>query len=133
MIIEETKGTSMTTRLEQITAILDRLSANGGTDITAAVAVNLEGIVLASRVLGDANPDRIGAVAASFVGMTKRVAGDLKLGNAEETIIRADEGLFVVLPSGDQSLLAVNLRGGANLGITLLEAREAAAAIGRAL
>ena len=123
----------MSTRLEQITAILDRLSANGGADITAAVAVNMDGIVLASRVMGDTNPDRVGAVAASLVGMTKRVAGDLKIGNAEETILRADEGLFVVLPSGDQSLLAVNLRGGANLGIALIEAREAAAAIGRAL
>lgn len=123
----------MSTRLEQITAILDRLSVSGGADLMAAVAVNMEGIVLASRVLGDANADRIGAVAASFVGMTKRVAGDLKIGNAEETILRADDGIFVVLPSGDQSLLAVNLRGGANLGITLLEAREAAAAIGRAL
>jgi uncharacterized protein len=123
----------MSTRLEQITAILARLSASGGADLMAAVAVNMEGIVLASRVLGDANADRIGAVAASFVGMTKRVAGDLKIGNAEETILRADDGIFVVLPSGDQSLLAVNLRGGANLGITLLEAREAAAAIGRAL
>ena len=123
----------MSTRLEQITAILARLSASGGADLMAAVAVNMEGIVLASRVLGDANADRIGAVAASFVGMTKRVAGDLKIGNAEETILRADDGIFVVLRSGDQSLLAVNLRGGANLGITLLEAREAAAAIGRAL
>ncbi len=47
----------MSTRLEQITAILDRLSANGGSDITAAVAVNTDGIVLASRMLGDANLD----------------------------------------------------------------------------
>jgi len=123
----------MSTRLEQITAILDRLSANGGADITAAVAVNTDGIVLASRMLGDANPDRVGAVAASIVGMIKRFAGDLKIGVAEEAILKADEGMFVVMPSGDQSMLAVNLRQGANLGIALIEAREAAAAIGRAL
>ena len=123
----------MSTRLEQITAILDRLSANGGADITAAVAVNMDGIVLASRMLGDANPDRVGAVAASIAGTIKRFAGDLKLGVAEEAFIKAEEGMFVVMPSGDQSLLAVNLRQGANLGIALIEAREAAAAIGRAL
>jgi uncharacterized protein len=123
----------MSTRLEQITAILDRLSTNGGSDITGAVAVNTDGIVLASRMAGDHNADRVGAVAATMVGVTKRVSGDLKLGTAEETIIKAENGLFVVLPAGDQSLLAVNLRQGASLGIALIEAREAAAAIGRAL
>ncbi len=123
----------MSTRLEQITAILDRLSTNGGSDITGAVAVNTDGIVLASRMAGDHNADRVGAVAATMIGVTKRVSGDLKLGVAEEAIIKAENGLFVVLPAGDQSLLAVNLRQGASLGIALIEAREAAAAIGRAL
>src|SRR5918911_1743045 len=116
----------MSTRLEQITAILDRLSANGGADITAAVAVNTDGIVLASRVLGDANPDRVGAVAASIVGMIKRFASDLKIGMAEEAILKADEGTFVVMPSGDQSMLAVGLAQGAHLGNLLVEGPEGA-------
>lgn len=123
----------MSTRLEQIMAVLDRLSANGGSDVAGAVAVSQEGIVLAAHTSGDANADRIGATAASLIGMSKRVAGDLKIGLAEETIIKADNGVFMVLPAGEQSLLAVNLRQGANLGIVLIEAREAAAAIGRAL
>lgn len=123
----------MSTRLEQITAILERLSTNGGPDISGAVAVNTDGIVLASRMNGEQNADRVGAVAATMLGVTKRVAGDLKLGSTEETIVKSENGLFIVLPVGDQSLLAVNLRQGANLGIALIEAREAAAAISRAL
>ena len=56
-----------------------------------------------------------------------------KPGQAEESIIRADNGLLMVLPAGEQALLAVNMRQGAALGIVMIEARDAAAAIGRAL
>lgn len=123
----------MATRQEQVLAILDRLSANGGTDITGAVAVSMDGIVLASRMANEVNADRVGAVAATMVGVTRRVSGELKIGFPEEAIIKADNGLFMVLPAGDQSLLAVNLRHGANLGMVRIEAREAAVAIGKAL
>jgi hypothetical protein len=39
----------------------------------------------------------------------------------------------MVLPAGDQSLLAVNLQLGANLGMVRLEARDAAQEIGNVL
>jgi len=81
----------------------------------------------------DVNADRVGAVAATMIGVTRRVSGELRIGVPEETIIKADNGLFMVLPAGEQSLLAVNLRQGANLGMVRLEARDAAQAIARAL
>ncbi len=123
----------MATRQEQINGVLDRLSTNLGTDMSGAVAVSMDGIVLASRMASDVNADRIGAVAATMVGVTRRVSGELRIGNAEETIIKADNGLFMVLPAGEQSLLAVNLRQGANLGLVRIEARDAASAIARVL
>lgn len=123
----------MASRQEMVMTILEQLSTNAGTDVTGAVAVSMDGIVLASRMSNDVNADRVGAVAATMVGVTRRVSGELKIGIAEEAIIKADNGLFMVLPAGDQSLLAVNLRQGANLGMVRIEAREAAVAIGRAL
>ena len=123
----------MATRQEQVLAILDHLSLNAGNDVTGAVAVSMDGFVLASRMANEVNADRVGAVAATMVGVTRRVSGELKIGFPEEAIIKADNGLFMVLPAGDQSLLAVNLRHGANLGMVRIEAREAAAAIGKAL
>ncbi len=123
----------MATRQEQVLAILDHLSLNAGNDVTGAVAVSMDGIVLASRMANEVNADRVGAVAATMVGVTRRVSGELKIGFPAEAIIKADNGLFMVLPAGDQSLLAVNLRHGANLGMVRIEAREAAAAIGKAL
>lgn len=123
----------MASRQEQVLAILDRLSSNAGTDVTGAVAVSMDGIVLASRMANEVNADRVGAVAATMVGVTRRVSGELKIGATEEAIIKAGNGLFMVLPAGEQNLLAVNLRQGANLGMVRIEAREAAQAIGRAL
>lgn len=123
----------MATRQEQIISVLERLSQNVGNELSGAVAVSTDGIVLASRMATDINADRVGAVAATMIGVTKRVSGELRIGLTEEAIIKADNGLFLVLPAGEQSLLAVSLKQGANLGMVRLEARDAATAISRLL
>jgi uncharacterized protein len=123
----------MASRQEQIAAALDRLTSNAGSDVAGAAAVSMDGIVLVSKMSAEVNADRVGAVAATMMGVTRRVSGELKIGVTEETIIKADNGLFMVLPAGDQSLLAVNLRQGANLGLVRIEARDAAKAIGQVL
>jgi hypothetical protein len=133
LVLQQREGVIMASRQEQINNILERLANNSGPDISGAVAVSTDGIVLASRMGVDVNADRVGAVAATMIGVTRRVSGELKIGLPEEAIIKADSGLFMVLPAGNQSLLAVNLRQGANLGMVRIEAREAAAAIGNVL
>lgn len=121
----------MATRQEQLMTILDRLEANMSSDISGAVAVSMDGIVLASRMSSDVNADRVGAVAATMVGVTRRVAGELKIGTPEEAIIKADNGMFMVIPAGQYSLLAVNLRPGANLGMVRIEAHDTATEISK--
>jgi uncharacterized protein len=123
----------MASRQELITTALERLVSNAGTDVSGVAAVSMDGIVLVSKMSAEVNADRVGAVAATMMGVTRRVSGELKIGMTEETIIKADNGLFMVLPAGDQSLLAVNLRQGANLGLVRIEARDAAKAIGQIL
>src|SRR5262245_36334369 len=102
-------------RQDRVLALLDRLSTNLGNDISGAVAVSMDGIVLAARMGSDVNADRVGAVAATMIGVTKRVSAEIKIGSTEEAIIKANNGLFMVLPAGEQSVLAVNLRQSANL------------------
>lgn len=123
----------MPSRQEQIAAILERFTNNAGNDVSGVAAVSMDGIVLVSRMSADVNADRVGAVAATMMGVTRRVSGELKLGMPEETIIKSGNGLFMVLPAGDQGLLAVNLRQGANLGMVRLEAREAALSISQVI
>lgn len=123
----------MASRQEQIAAVLERFSNNAGSDVGGVAAVGMDGIVLVSRMSNDVNADRVGAVAATMMGVTRRVSGELRIGMPEETIIKAGGGLFMVLPAGEQSLLAVNLREGANLGLVRIEAREAAREIGQVI
>jgi hypothetical protein len=120
----------MATRQEQMTAVLERLTNNAGSDIGGVAAVGMDGIVLVSKMSADVNADRVGAVAATIMGVTRRVSGELRMGVPEETIIKSNNGLFMVLPSGEHSLLAVSLREGANLGLVRIEARDAAREIG---
>jgi predicted regulator of Ras-like GTPase activity (Roadblock/LC7/MglB family) len=127
------KDSTVASRQEQVLAILDRFSSNVGSDVAGAVAVSMDGIVLAARMSSDVNADRVGAVAATMVGVTKRVSGELKIGLTEEAIIKAASGLFIVLPAGEQALLAVSLKHGANLGMVRIEARDAALGIGGVL
>jgi predicted regulator of Ras-like GTPase activity (Roadblock/LC7/MglB family) len=91
----------------------------------------MDGIVLASRMSNDINADRVGAVAATMVGVSRRVSNELKIGLTEEAILKSNNGLFIVMPAGDQAMLAVNLKQGANLGMVRIEARDAAAEISR--
>lgn len=124
---------TMSSRQEQIAVILERFATNAGNDVSGVAAVSMDGIVLVSRMSPDVNADRVGAVAATMMGVTRRVSGELKLGLPEETIIKSGNGLFMVLPAGEQGLLAVNLRQGANLGMVRLEAREAAQSISQVI
>ena len=123
----------MATRQEKINTILDRLSNNLGSELIGAVAASSDGMVLASRLGSGINADRVAAVAATVMGITRRVSKELTIGDSEEAILKANKGLFLVMPIGDQSLLAVNIREGANLGMVRLEAREATAAISNIL
>lgn len=129
----EKEEQTMASRQEQISEVLDRLRISAGNDVVGVAAVGMDGIVLVSRLSLDVNADRVGAVAATMMGVTRRVSGELKIGFPRETIIEADNGLFMVLPAGEQSLLAINLVRGANLGLVRLEGREAAQEIGTIL
>ncbi len=123
----------MPSRQKQIAVVLERLLANTGDDVTGVAAVSMDGILLVSRMSADVNEDRLGAVAATMMGVTRRVSGELRIGAAREIIMKAREGLFMVVPIGGQNLLAVHMREGANLGLVRLEAREAAAIINRVI
>lgn len=114
----------MTSRQDQISAVLEKFTNSIGSEVAGVAAVSMDGIILVSRMAPEVNADRVGAVAATITGVTRRVSSELRIGAPDETIIQAHNGLFMVLPVDEKSLLAINLRKGANLGLVRLEARE---------
>lgn len=123
----------MASRSELLAGILDQLVSNNSIDVAGAAVISTDGMLLGSRMGPDVNADRVGAIAATMMGVTVRVVNDLKIGKAEETIIRADNGYLVVVPVTNQVVLAITLRPHANLGMIRLEAREAGQAIAVAM
>ncbi|NOK62837.1 MAG: dynein regulation protein LC7 [Chloroflexi bacterium AL-N1] len=119
--------TQQVTRSEQLTTALDRLIASNPTDITGAAVITTDGILLSSRLGADItinNPDRVAAIAATMMGVTTRVVNELKIGQAEEAIVRAVGGYLLITPVMSQVCLAILLRRDANLGLARLDAND---------
>jgi uncharacterized protein len=121
--------TTTLSKTDQLNDVLDSLSRNMGGDVNGAAVVSTDGIVFASRMGNDINVDRVSAIAATTLGISRRVARDLQLGDNNETIINCANGFFLVIPVNERCLLAVNLRKGGNLGMIRLEAVDAASKI----
>jgi uncharacterized protein len=121
--------TTTLSKTDMLNDVLDSMSRNMGGDVNGAAVVSTDGIVFASRMSSEVNVDRVSAIAATTLGISKRVARDLQLGDNGETIINCNNGFFLVIPVNERCLLAVNLRKGGNLGMIRLEASDAASKI----
>ncbi len=118
-----TTGFSKTDALNDL---LSELTNSLGADVLGSAVVSTDGIVFASRFNSSVNVDRVSAIAATVLGVSRRVAKDLALGSSSETIIQCDGGYFIIYPVNDKCLLAINLRKGGNLGMVRLEAADTA-------
>jgi predicted regulator of Ras-like GTPase activity (Roadblock/LC7/MglB family) len=116
-------------KTDLLNEVLDNLASSLGGDVNGSAVVSADGIVYASRFQSSVNVDRVGAIAATTLGVSRRVARDLAMGNTSESIIQCDNGFFLVIPVNERCLLAVSLRKGGNLGMTRLEAEDAGARI----
>jgi predicted regulator of Ras-like GTPase activity (Roadblock/LC7/MglB family) len=121
--------TTTASKTDLLNNILDDLAMSLSGDINGSAVVSADGIVYSSRFSSGVNVDRVGAIAATTLGVSRRVAKDLAMGNTSETIIQCDGGYFLIIPVNDKCLLAVSLRKGGNLGMTRLEAGDAGSKI----
>ncbi len=117
---------SIASKTDALNDCLSELSAAMGADVLGSAVVSTDGIVFASRFNSSVNIDRVSAIAATVLGVSRRVAKDLVLGSSNETIIQCEGGFFIIYPVNDKCLLAVNLRKGGNLGMVRLEASDTA-------
>ncbi|UZX14748.1 roadblock/LC7 domain-containing protein [Thermus sp. PS18] len=101
-------------------------------EITGIMVASTDGLSLATD-LPETEAARVAAMAATALGLGKRIAQTVALGNLEEAVVRGRDGYLVVYAAGDRGVLAVSAPMGANLGLIHLEARQAAARIARAL
>lgn len=115
---------SSVSKTDLLNDILDNLATSMSGDVLGSAVVSTDGIIYAARFPSNVNADRVGAIAATTLGVSRRVAKDLAMGEPMENIIQCENGYFLVLPVNERCLLAVNMRKGGNLGMIRLEAGD---------
>jgi len=92
-------------------------------EIRGAVVASADGLPIVSQAEDAA---RLAAMAATALGLGKRIAETTHLGPLEESVVRGRDGYVVVYAVGQQGVLAVIAPADVNLGLLHLEARDIA-------
>ncbi|HRQ41668.1 MAG TPA: DUF4388 domain-containing protein [Chloroflexota bacterium] len=122
----------MASKGEQIQAILDNL-VRSSTDITGAVVVDSDGLLLASVLGNGVDGNRVAAVSAGLVSLAGRSAQQLNQGNIRQTLIQAENGNIIAVRAGERASFVALTASSVNLGMVFMECRDAADAIRAAL
>ncbi|RMX03021.1 hypothetical protein D8I35_17775 [Corticibacter populi] len=109
----------------QARRILRELRANSG-QIELAAWVSFDGFVLASVSDAEVNADRIGAMCASLLALSRRAAKEVDVGDLKQVILGGSRGVMLLVEAGPGRALTLSAESGANLGRVLLEARQKA-------
>ncbi len=119
----------MATKQEKINAILNELKM-ATSDIKGAGVISPDGMMIADQ-LGGNQGDAAAAMGAALGSLAKRVTDTLKVGDFQEVNIRGANAGILLFDIEHRASLIVIVNQGANLGLVLLEARQAQAQLGQ--
>lgn len=95
-------------------------------EVSGVMIASSDGLPIAHDFAnGDAT--RVAAIAATVLGLGKRIADTTGCGTLEETVTRGTDGYMIIYSAGTKAVLAVVAPAYANLGLIHLEARDVAA------
>ena len=101
-------------------------------ELSGVMVASSDGLAIAHD-FPDALASRVAAMAATALGLGKRIAQTTERGNLEETVVRGSSGYLIVYSAGDKGVLAVAAPSASNLGLIHLEARGVAQEVARLL
>jgi predicted regulator of Ras-like GTPase activity (Roadblock/LC7/MglB family) len=81
----------------------------------------------------EAEAEKIAAMAATALGLGKRITERTNLGELHEAVVRGDYGYLVVYSAGEKAILVMSGPITSNLGLMRIEARTASALVGQVL
>ncbi|WP_202214736.1 roadblock/LC7 domain-containing protein [Methylacidimicrobium sp. AP8] len=101
-------------------------------ELSAALVATTDGLPVAHSLnSGDAN--RLAAMAATALGLGRRICETFGGGEFRETSVSGLLGQMYIYSAGPKAVLGVVARPGANVGLIHLEAREGASEIAQIL
>jgi predicted regulator of Ras-like GTPase activity (Roadblock/LC7/MglB family) len=81
----------------------------------------------------ESEAERIAAMAATALGLGKRITERTNLGGLHEAVVRGDHGYLVVYAAGENAVLVMSGPITSNLGLMRIEARAASAQVSKVL
>jgi hypothetical protein len=93
-------------------------------DLNGVMVASKEGFPIAHDFAPEES-DRLAAMAATALGLGRRITETAGLGGFEEAVVWGTAGCLLVLAAGDGGVLALGMPSGTNLGLVRIEARNA--------
>ena len=112
---------------KRLRAILNKLHMESK-DVQVSMVVTGDGLTMVV-VGGITHPDSVGAMCSDLLRLCHSAALELERGHVEHVLMKANQGYMLLTPAGDKAMLAVMARPDTNLGMLLIDAQRAAAAI----
>jgi hypothetical protein len=108
---------------DHLNEILSRLEKNVP-HVEATAVVSTDGLVIASRLPKDVEEDRIGAMAAAILTISKRSGKELERGEMERVLIDGTDGYLMISSIGDDAVLVALVEKNVRLGMLFYEIKK---------
>jgi len=92
--------------------------------VEATAVVSTDGLVIASRLPKDVEEDRIGAMAAAILTISKRSGKELERGDMERVLIDGTGGYLMISSIGDDAVLVALVEKNVRLGMLFYEIKK---------
>lgn len=95
-------------------------------DMEASAVISRDGICLAAESRDDIDPDRLGAMCATLLGLADTAVKELNRGTLQQVLLYGSDGLLLLVQIGKHHVLALSAKPAINIGMILLDARKVA-------
>jgi len=117
-------------RTEILGSILGELNGSS-TDIIASAVLSTDGLIMESRLAGETDEDRVGAMSATMLQLGERISSELGRGELEQVLIKGDLGYVLMTQAGKEAVVTVITKPDTRLGLIFLDIRRAAESIAK--
>jgi predicted regulator of Ras-like GTPase activity (Roadblock/LC7/MglB family) len=108
---------------DQLNLILHEMERNVP-HVEATAIVSTDGLVIASRLPRDVEEDRIGAMAAAILTISKRSGQELDRGEMLRVLIEGTDGYLLIRSIGEDAVLIALVDRGVRLGMLFYESKK---------
>ena len=123
---------TMMSKPERLKSILQTLRSSLP-ELRGAMVATSDGLPIAQSFSDNTDANRVAAMAATALGLGKRINDTLGTGSLSEMSVSGTEGQVYIYSVGAKGVLAVVAPTGINLGLLNMEARDAAQSVASVL